>query len=207
MLRTTDCRCGQRRIESHPLCPSQPTLTPRSPRQDFASSLAPRIESREDSDMPRKRTGNVRLEGELPVAELDLDSRDELVRANSPVEHDLEVQRIEDELLVRGRVHLVLDCECARCLKPFKHEIDLDDFTLLLPLTGEESVSIENDCVDLTPWLREDTLLAFPQHPLCDPQCGGLEKGHVAKSKPNSAGRRESSATAWADLDKLKLKD
>ena len=47
-------------------------------------------------------TRNVRLEGELPVAELDLDSRDELVRANSPVEHDLEVQRIEDELLVRG---------------------------------------------------------------------------------------------------------
>ncbi len=41
--------------------------------------------------------------------------------------------------------------------------------------TGK-AVPIKNDCVDLTPWVREDILLGFPQHPLCRPDCGGLKE-------------------------------
>ena len=151
-------------------------------------------------------TRDVRLKGELPVAELDIATPDEMIRATQPLEYDLEAQRIEDSLLVRGRVRLALECECVRCLKPVAHVIELDEFTLLLELAGEEATPIENDCVDLTPHVREDILLAFPQHPLCDPQCSGLGKGHVATSKKTGAGRGKT-ATDWADLDKLKLKD
>ena len=39
---------------------------------------------------------NVRLEGELPVEELDIDSRDEVIQVTQPLEHDLEVQKLED---------------------------------------------------------------------------------------------------------------
>jgi len=39
-----------------------------------------------------------------------------------------------------------------------------------LPLEGEEKTPVDNDCVDLTPFAREDMLLEFPQHPVCEPE-------------------------------------
>ena len=56
---------------------------------------------------------DLKLVGELPVADLDIETRDELVRLNKPLQHDLEVQRIEDNLLVRGKLVLPLDCEAS----------------------------------------------------------------------------------------------
>jgi len=60
--------------------------------------------------------------------------------------------------------------------------------------------------VDLTPFAREDILLEFPQHPLCDPECSGLPNSSVGKAKKNSgAGKTEAGSSAWAELNKLKF--
>ncbi|MCX6922533.1 MAG: hypothetical protein NT154_04860, partial [Verrucomicrobia bacterium] len=99
---------------------------------------------------------DIRLEGRLPVEELDIDPHDEVIQVRQPLEHDLEVQKLEDCLLVQGRLHLVLDCECVRCLKPFQYRLELDRWTCHLPLEGEDCVAVVNDCVDLTPYVRED---------------------------------------------------
>src|SRR5436189_2022820 len=110
------------------------------------------------------------LEGELPIEELDLDIRDELVSITGPLEYDLAVEKIEHAALVQGELHLPLECECARCLKKFPCDIDLENWTSHLELTGDDAVPVSNDLVDLTPHLREDILLALPQHPLCEPE-------------------------------------
>src|SRR5262245_48465802 len=107
---------------------------------------------------------SVRLEGELPVEELDLDTRDEMVQAKEPLQYDFEVQKLEHSLLVQGCLKLTLDCQCVRCLKPFKHTIKLENWAIHVLLQGEESAPVVNDCVDLTPYVREDILLEFPQH-------------------------------------------
>jgi uncharacterized metal-binding protein YceD (DUF177 family) len=70
-----------------------------------------------------------------------------------------------------------------------------------VPLAGEEKAPVNNDCVDLTPFLREDMLLEFPPHPLCKPDCGGLKKGQA----PKTGGQDVAASAAWAELDKLKL--
>ncbi|HXF09324.1 MAG TPA: YceD family protein, partial [Desulfuromonadaceae bacterium] len=116
------------------------------------------------------------LKGELPVEELELDIQDEMIRTEKPLVYDLEIEKLHDALLVQGRLDLTLDCECVRCLKPFKYRIKIDPWAAHLPLEGEEKVSLKNDFVDLTPFLREDILLEFPRHPLCKPDCGGLKK-------------------------------
>ena len=139
---------------------------------------------------------NVRLHGELPVAELDVETGDEMVRARQPLRYDLEAQKLEDGLLVRGSLRLALACQCVRCLKPFTHELELKEWTCHLPFEGEDKVAVVNDCVDLTPVLREDMLLEFPQHPLCKPDCQGLKIGDKPRDKNDSA---------WAELNKLKL--
>ncbi len=90
------------------------------------------------------------LRGELPLAELDLDTRDEMIGVTQPLRHELEVQLLDRSLLIRGSLRLVLECRCVRCLKPFERELELNPWTCHLPLEGEERVPVVNDCADLT---------------------------------------------------------
>jgi uncharacterized protein len=146
----------------------------------------------------------IRLKGELPVAELAFDLRDELIRAEKPLHYDLGLGNLHDAVLVQGRLRMVLSCECARCLQPFECELVLNEWALHLPLSGEDKVSMENDSIDLTPFVREDMLLEFPQHPLCKPNCAGLKK-KSGVHKSDDKREREQKPSAWTELDKLKL--
>jgi uncharacterized protein len=149
---------------------------------------------------------NIRLKGQVPVAELGIASLDEVIQASLPLEHDLVVQQLEDALLVQGRLLLNLDCQCVRCLKPFQYRLELDGWACHLPLQGEDCVVPVNDCVDLTPYVREDILLEFPRHPLCDPECRGLPVASVGKPRNSSnIGKTGTDKSAWAELNKLKL--
>ena len=145
----------------------------------------------------------VRLRGELPAAELDLENNDPLVRARLPVRYDLTAQRLEDAILVQGRIEVTLDCECARCLKPFQHRIEMSDWAAHLPLEGPEKVEIKDDLADLTPCLREDILLEYPQHPLCEAGCAGLPN-RANKHETKGASQTQGSS-AWSELNKLKF--
>ena len=151
-------------------------------------------------------TDNVKLEGQLPVEELDIDNSDEVVRATQPLSYQLEVQTVEDGLLVQGRLRLVLDCECVRCLKPIPYPLELNPWACHLPLQGEDAVPVVNDTVDLTPFVREDILLEFPQHPLCDPECRGLPQATSGQPwKTNNAVQTDANSSAWSELNKLKF--
>ena len=158
-------------------------------------------------DLRHLENRNLVLCGELPLAELDFALRDDMIRATQPLHYDLEVELLDDALLIQGLLRLTLECQCVRCLKDFEFNLELDPWTLHLPfepLESEEATTIKNDCVDLTPRLREDILLGFPQHPLCRPDCGGLKKASVGKAR-NIVVKDESKPTAWAELNKLKL--
>ena len=143
----------------------------------------------------------VHLQGELSAGEMAWDIRDELIRAEKPIKYDLEVQSLHDAILAQGSLRLVLNCECSRCLQPFEYELILNEWALHLPLEGEDKVSVENDSIDLTPFVREDILLEFPQHPLCKPDCAGLKK----KSGVHKSGGQKDEPSAWTELNKLKL--
>lgn len=149
---------------------------------------------------------NLELNGELPVEEMELDVRDELVRPGNTLGYDFAAQKLGHRLLLQGHLRLDLHCQCVRCLKPFDRVLELKDWTRLLALEGEECVRVVNDCVDLTPYLREDILLEFPQHPLCEPECRGLPMADSGKAKTiNRAGQSKEGSSAWSELDKLKF--
>ncbi len=146
------------------------------------------------------------LSGELPAADLDLVREDEAIRLNHPLEYDLTATDLEDAVLVQGELRLPLDCECVRCLKRFTQEVEVFEFAVHLPLSGEDAVPVADDCVDLTPFLREDILLTLPQHPLCKPDCRGLSQ-FAAGGASGQTSQTNAGASAWAALNKLKLKD
>jgi len=146
------------------------------------------------------------LKGELAAEELDIDTGDEMVQLAKPLRYQLEVQKLADALLARGKLVLPLACQCVRCLNAFEYRLELPDWACHIPLVGEEKAPIISDCVDLTSFLREDILLELPQHPLCKPECGGLEKPKAGKSKKISPGATPKSS-AWSELDKLKFRN
>jgi uncharacterized protein len=150
---------------------------------------------------------DVHLEGRLTVSELDIDTKDEVIRVDEPLDYALDVQKLEDALLVQGRLRLMLACQCVRCLKSFGFPLEFKAWTCHLPLHGEDRVRVLNDCVDLTPYLREDILLEIPQHPLCDPECRGLPRMPVGSpAQADIPGAAEAGgASAWAELNKLKF--
>jgi uncharacterized protein len=149
---------------------------------------------------------NLHLTGELPPGDLDAEGLDELITLQSPLQYDLTLERLSNSVLVHGYLAVMLECECARCLKKFQKWVRLDPWNADLPLTGEEKVAVDNDCVDLTPLIREDILLAFPQHPLCEIDCSGLPK---SRQKPveqgNGASQSVEVSSPWAELNKLKF--
>ena len=71
---------------------------------------------------------------------------------------------------------------------------------------SEERPVMVRDSVDLTPYIREDIVLALPTHPLCRKDCPGLPG--MAKQTLRTADTSTSSGTSspWDELNKLKLK-
>jgi uncharacterized protein len=150
--------------------------------------------------------GTLRLKGALTAAELELEGLDEVVRVEEPVNYDVTAEKMEKAVLIQGQIRLKLRCECVRCLKVFERPLELKDWACLLELEGEEPVPVVNDCMDLTPFLREDILLEFPQHPLCAPECGGLPRKATGRTeKTRGAGQTSKVLSDWAELNKLKL--
>jgi uncharacterized metal-binding protein YceD (DUF177 family) len=143
------------------------------------------------------------LQGELGSADLELETRDEMIRVSQPLAYDLRAEWMDQGILVRGHVRQVIYCECVRCLKTFAHDIVMPDWNCLLLLDGDDKVLVVNDCVDLTPHLRDDIFLAFPQHPLCSPRCDGL--ANMQRAKVSGGGEPTSGSPVWEQLNKLKL--
>ena len=95
--------------------------------------------------------GPVELKGELSPEELEMETLDELVEANQPLGYALTAERTGENVLLRGSLWMRLQCECARCLRPFEHHIDLPDWSCLLPLAGAEKIELTGVSADLTP--------------------------------------------------------
>lgn len=146
------------------------------------------------------------LADQVAAADLDLESKDDLIRFAEPVSYELQIQKVDQALLVQGVVSVAVECDCSRCLKAFSTRIVIENWTVHLPLMGESAAPQEGDCVDLTPFMREDILLALPQHPLCSTDCQGLLRKYDREATPPSdPGKGDAKPSPWGELDKLDL--
>ncbi len=136
-----------------------------------------------------------RLEGEEDPGFLDLAAIG--AKAAGPVHYELDVGLSGGGVFATGRVSAPVEMNCVACLQPFVYEAVADPFAAQVEIEGRE-------LVDLTPSVREELLLALPNHPRCD-----LISGHTCPYQgPESSGggTQESAQSAWDQLDKLKTK-
>jgi uncharacterized protein len=149
---------------------------------------------------------NLDYQGDIPPQELELEGIDDCIQPAEALKYSVEAQLLEGNLYVHGALEITLQCTCVRCLKIFQQKIELPEWSLLLNGSGEDPMKVVNDCVDLTPYIREDIVLSFPQHPLCEKGCHGLPNSRIGSlNQSNGPDRNEQSQSAWAELDKLKL--
>ena len=92
------------------------------------------------------------IEGEEDSAILELD--DPLFRCKGPIHYALDVGLSGGGLFATGRLDVEMEVECVSCLERFVFPMRVENFAMQTELTGGETV-------DLTPFVREDTLLAL----------------------------------------------
>lgn len=137
------------------------------------------------------------LRGETDPSALDLGPVDGLFEPKGGMRYDLRVERLGNELLVRGRVAQSLTCVCSRCAEPFESEAVDGAYTAIYP------VEAGTEYVDLTPEMREAIILALPGYPVCRSECRGL--CHVCGRNLNrgKCTCKPSAAGQWSALDQL----
>ena len=114
-------------------------------------------------------------------SEMDLPVRE----WRQPLQLDLAVDKLGEQLTLRGRLHGEAGAECARCLEPFAVPVDAE-FAAFAErggryaenaedATGEDYVlPHDGRTLDLTDAVREQVFLALPMVLLCRPDCAGL---------------------------------
>lgn len=89
------------------------------------------------------------------------------------------------ELFFQGRIGAKVEGHCSRCLKIYSFPLTKEFDFVLAPDTRSAKTRELNqdelglsfyseDEIQLTPFIREQVLLALPTRPLCDEDCRGL---------------------------------
>jgi uncharacterized metal-binding protein YceD (DUF177 family) len=138
------------------------------------------------------------LAGEIPAEALGLNEA--VARAQHPVKAELQVVKDEENFVVTGWLQTTLSLVCGRCAE-----------WLSWPVRTRVEHVLEGphpNCIDLTPFLREDILLELPLNAVCrlgaDGRCPVT--GEVYQPRPETSGSL-ASETVWEALSKIKTKD
>lgn len=156
-------------------------------------------------DLGRLPEDGATIEGEEPPSVFDLN--DDFCRTDRPIRYRVFAQVVSGRLIVRGRVETRVAFRCSRCDEHFERDIREPDFERVYDLESDElpRVPDQPESVDLTPDIREATILNFPAYPVCRssckglcPQCGKNLNEGVCDCQPPGDMR-------WETLDGLKL--
>jgi uncharacterized protein len=135
---------------------------------------------------------------ELSAGILGLDEAS--ARAEQPIRAELVVQKEEEDFLVTGWATTSLSLVCGRCAG-----------WLPWPIRARVEHLFEAphpNCIDLTPFIREDILLELPLNAVCrlgaDGRCPVT--GEIYQPRPETSGKLVGEEV-WEALSKIKTKD
>jgi uncharacterized protein len=121
--------------------------------------------------------------------------KDEEFRIVGPVVLGADLRKDARKVRLVGRVGATLECDCSRCLEPFKVPVDAAFDVMFLPAESnvaaapsrgdrEEEEEVREDdlgvsfykdeTLDLGELMREQFFLVLPMKPLCQADCQGL---------------------------------
>lgn len=141
--------------------------------------------------------GSSKWEGEEDAAPLGLGDVEAVPLG--PLIYCLEVGVSRDGLFATGSLILNVQLQCVACLRFFEYKVQIENFAIQVELTGRESV-------DLTPFVREDILLALPSYPRCDSTTNLSCPATFPTDVKPVEGEQGAPLAAWEALKNLKPK-
>ena len=111
---------------------------------------------------------------EEPVPGLRTELAD--VPEDHPIAADLTLESVVEGIFVRGSLEGRFAMRCARCLKPFERDFDVEMIELVPRDPGpDDDYALAPDLtLDPEPIVRDAVVLEMPFSPLCRPDCLGL---------------------------------
>ncbi|MDY0148730.1 MAG: DUF177 domain-containing protein [Kiritimatiellia bacterium] len=140
----------------------------------------------------------VAVADEVPGSLLDLQN-DPVAREAGPIRYALRLERVGEELVVRGTVSAPLRLRCSRCAQFFSTTVQVSSFLHAYEWAAHP------DFLDVSAEVREDVILEIPGFPLCDEACQGLcpRCGHNMNEGPCACTPLGDVLSPWGDLDGL----
>ena len=126
---------------------------------------------------------------EIPAEGIEIYGEDvisvEDVVLTGPVKSELHVLKVEDEVIISGRLDAGVKLRCSRCLVEFEGRLDIPVETVYVPSAeaGDEgelgsdelnTAFYEGYDIDTDEIAMEQVLLGIPIKPLCREDCKGL---------------------------------
>jgi uncharacterized metal-binding protein YceD (DUF177 family) len=136
--------------------------------------------------------------GEDPPSILQLEP-DADIRVDGVLKYDFLAQVVPGELIVRGSISAPVSFRCSKCGEEF-HRIVKEPSFLFVKECGVDQF------VDLTEEMREAIILAFPNYPVCKPDCKGLCAQCGVSLNREKCKCKGSKGNVWAALEGLELK-
>lgn len=106
------------------------------------------------------------------------------IKVPKPLQADLKASydAITETVNVQGELSVQLDMACSRCLIPVQQHLDIpfhEQFKLVkqpekLQDEDDETIYVDNETVDLVPFVEESFLLHLPLTVVCKESCKGL---------------------------------
>jgi len=134
-------------------------------------------------DIDKVPKDGLRLSRNFDFASLELVEEDAVFL--KPVQADVTIKKMGDEIWIKGRITTRLSFVCSRCLTPFEFPIDSKFDLVFLPeefhefkdeLDDEDidQLFYQNRQIDLREVSLEQLNLTFPAKPLCSERCEGI---------------------------------
>jgi uncharacterized metal-binding protein YceD (DUF177 family) len=145
----------------------------------------------------------VNIRGSISFAELDIADEERFSFPES-LNYDLSLAPCGGKsVLLRGQLQATMTIVCDRCNAPGKLALAVDDVC-------HSYEDAYGRVIDLTPDIREDILIAFPQKFLCHSNCPGLcvHCGQNLREGSCDCAARMSPSVVddpWRDLERLHL--
>jgi uncharacterized protein len=118
---------------------------------------------------------------------------------------DLTLESVVEGIYVRGTVGGHMTLRCARCLKGFERDFDIQLQELYVRELGpDDDYALEPDLgLDPEPMVRDAVVLAMPFSPLCRPDCLGLCERCGGDRNLGECSCAEPTDPRWAALERF----
>jgi uncharacterized protein len=127
------------------------------------------------------------------------------VPEDAPIEGDLTLESVVEGVFVHGRIGGRFDMRCARCLKEFPREFDVEMGDVFVREPGpDDDYALDADLnLDPEPMVRDAVMLDIPFSPLCRPDCLGLCEICGGDRNLGECPGHAAADPRWAALDEL----